>query len=103
MDYRLTASRRDQGGQHRDFSRVKLILHLWPLDLRMNLHFFGFLKNFIDLFLGRGEGTEKERQRNIHVWEVQRSVASRMPPTEDLARNPGMGPDWETNREPFSS
>ena len=28
MDYRLTASRRDQGGQHRDFSRVKLILHL---------------------------------------------------------------------------
>ena len=24
-----------------------------------------------------------------------------MPPNGDLAHNPGMGPDWESNRQPF--
>ena len=28
-------------------------------------------------------------------------VASRAPPTGDLVRNPGMGPDWESNWQPF--
>ena len=28
-------------------------------------------------------------------------VASHAPPTEDLARNPGMCPDWKSNRQPF--
>ena len=28
-------------------------------------------------------------------------VASRGPPTGDLARNPGMCPDWELDRDPF--
>ena len=28
-------------------------------------------------------------------------VASHVAPTEDLARNPGMCPDWESNRQPF--
>ena len=27
-----------------------------------------FFKDFIYLFLDRGEGKEKERERNIHVW-----------------------------------
>ena len=27
-----------------------------------------FLKDFIYLFLERGEGREKERERNINVW-----------------------------------
>ena len=27
-----------------------------------------FLKDFIYLFLERGEGKEKERERNINVW-----------------------------------
>ena len=30
-------------------------------------------------------------------------VASRVPPTGDLARNLGMCPDWELNRRPFGS
>ena len=30
--------------------------------------FFGFFKYFIYLFLKRGEGREKERERNISVW-----------------------------------
>ena len=29
---------------------------------------FNFLKDFIYLFLERGEGKEKERERNIDVW-----------------------------------
>ena len=30
-------------------------------------------------------------------------VASRTPPTGDLACNPGMCPDWESNQRPFGS
>ena len=30
--------------------------------------FFIFFKDFIYLFLDRGEGWEKERERNINVW-----------------------------------
>ena len=50
-----------------------------------------FLKN-IYLFLER-KGREKERERNISVWlPLLRS------PTRDLARSPGMCPDWESNQ-----
>ena len=28
-------------------------------------------------------------------------VASHVPPTGDLALNPGMFPDWESNQQPF--
>ena len=49
-----------------------------------------FIKDSIDLFLERGEGREKERERNINVW-----LPLNIPPTGDLARNPGMCPDWE--------
>ena len=31
----------------------------------------------------------------------ERSVASYTPPTEHLAHNPGMRPDWELNWQPF--
>ena len=55
------------------------------------------LKDFMYVFLERGEGKEKERERNIHVW------LSLTPLTGDLACNPGMFPDWESNRPPFGS
>ena len=32
------------------------------------LYIFSFFKDFIYLFLERGEGREKERERNINVW-----------------------------------
>ena len=57
-----------------------------------------FLKYFIYLFLERGEGKEKERERNINVW-----IPLPTPPTGDLAGNPGMCPDWESNQRPFGS
>ena len=49
----------------------------------------------------RGEGREKER--DISVREIHGSVASHTPPAGDLACNPGMCPDGESNLRPFSS
>ena len=56
--------------------------------------FWVFKKDFIYLFLERGEG---EREGEKH----QRVVASHTPHTGDLACNPGMCPDWESNRQPL--
>ena len=61
-----------------------------------------FLKEFIYLFLDRGEGRDKgmkkESERNINVW-----LPLMTPPPGNLARNPGMCPDWESNWRPFGS
>ena len=59
-----------------------------------------FKKNFIYLFLERGEGREKERERSINVGEILQLVAFHMPPTGNLAHNPGMCPAWESPRRP---
>ena len=56
-----------------------------------------FFKGFIYLFLERGEGKEKERE------EHQCVVAFHAPPAGDLACNPDMGPDWESNQRPLAS
>ena len=53
------------------------------------------------ILIFRERGREGERERNIPMWETHRLVASQMPPTEALARNPGMCPDWESNWQPF--
>ena len=56
-------------------------------------------KNFVlNLILDRGEGREKREVKKHHCV-----VASYMPRTEDLACNPGMCPDWESNQRPFGS
>ena len=58
--------------------------------------FFGvFFKDFIYLFLERKEGRKKEGEKHQCV------AAFSMPPTGDLACNPGMCPDGELNRRPF--
>ena len=62
-----------------------------------------FFKDFIHLLLERGEGREKGRRRNIEVQEIHQSFASTTPQTEDLACNPGMCPDWESNQWTFGS
>ena len=41
---------------------------------------FSFFKDFIYLFLERGEGREKERERNTNVREKHHLDASRMSP-----------------------
>ena len=55
---------------------------------------------FIYLFLERGEGREKERDRNINVPEKHQSIVSHMLPTADLARNPACA-DRESNLRPL--
>ena len=46
---------------------------------------------------------EGQRERDIDVSEKHPLVASHMPPVGNLACNPGMCPDWESNQQPFSS
>ena len=50
------------------------------------------------LFIFRVRGREGEREGEKH----QCVVASRVPPTRDLACNPGTCPDWESNGRPFA-
>ena len=52
---------------------------------------------FIYLFLERGREGDREGEKHQCV------VASHAPPTGDLARNPGIFPDWESNLRPFGS
>ena len=60
---------------------------------------FFFLKVlFIYLFLERGGGREKERERNISVW-----LPLMHPPTGGLACNPGMCPNRESKPRFFGS
>ena len=54
------------------------------------------LQDFICLFLEKGA---RERVGEKH----QRVVASCVPPSGDLACNPGMCLDWESNQRPFGS
>ena len=56
-------------------------------------NFIFFLKRFY-LFIFKEMGREGETEGEKH-----RPVASHMPPTSDPARNPGMCPDWESNRD----
>ena len=46
---------------------------------------------------------ERERDGEREGEKYQCVVASRMPPTGDLAGNPGMCPEWELNQRPFGS
>ena len=54
-----------------------------------------FLKKILYLFSEREEDREKERETNINQSPL------RWGPSGDLAHNPGMCPDWESNLETF--
>ena len=64
----------------------------------MHTFFAPFLKRFY-LLIFRERGREGEREGE----KLQYVVASRVPPTGDLAHNPGMCPVWESNPRPFDS
>ena len=53
---------------------------------------------FIYLFIFTQRRREGEREGEKHCV-----VASHVPPTGDLAHNPGRCPDWESNWWPFGS
>ena len=62
-----------------------------PREGTANSLSLSFLKDFIYLFLEKGREGEREGEKHQCV------VASHVPPTGDLACNPGMCPDWEWN------
>ena len=51
--------------------------------------------NFLIFYFQRGKEGERGGEKHQYV------VASCVPPTGDLALNPGMCPDWESNQQPF--
>ena len=53
---------------------------------------FFFERFYLFIFRERGKEGEREGEKRQCV------VASHMAPTRDVARNPGMCPDWESNR-----
>ena len=88
-------------------------MFLWQIkSMNGDKHFYlstlgvccAFLKDFIHLFLERGEGREIERERNIHVCESKRKInwlfllCSPM----WMAHTPGTHPDQELNKRPFA-
>ena len=52
---------------------------------------YSFLKKILFIFRDRGKEGEREGEKH-------QLVASCMPRTGDLAGNPGMCPDWESNQ-----
>ena len=63
----------------------------------INNYNFIFKINYLFIFRERGREGEREGEKRQCV------VASHVPPTKDLAYNPGMCPDWESNQRPFGS
>ena len=59
-------------------------------------HSWGFFKRFYLFILEKGEGREKERERNINMW-----LLFARPLLGYSAHNPGLCPDWELNWQPF--
>ena len=65
------------------------LLSSFPLPSLLFIYLF--LKDFIYLFLERGEGRERERERNMDLLFLVHA------PTGDRTCNPGLCPDWESN------
>ena len=77
---------------------VMMLLTIFPVCYFPSCNqFLKYLKDFIYLFLEREREGEREGEKHPCV------VASHLAPTADLAHNPGMCPDWESNRRPFGS
>ena len=67
---------------------IAWILYTCIFSLSLFLRFYLFFR-------------ERRRDREREGEQHQGVVASRTPPTGDLACNPNMCPDWEWNRQPF--
>ena len=81
--------------QNNGYLYVPITVWLCPILTFCNVCFLVFLlKKYLFIFRER----EGEREGEKH----QCLVTSRVPPAGDLDCNPGMCPDWESNRQPFS-
>ena len=85
-----------RGQKKKKESKAEMLDFCLYFLLWQNIYNLPIFKDFIYLFLERGEGKEKEWERNIHVW-----LPLTCPPTGDLACNPGTCPGWESNLWPF--
>ena len=72
----------------------------WARDLSHGLLLY--LKDFIYVFLERGEGREKQRERNIDVWKKHQLVASHACPNRRPGPQPRHVPDQESNQRLFA-
>ena len=72
---------------------------LWasPHVIPQSKSFFFFFKDFIYFIFREGKGGRKRKREKYHCVVASLTWL----PWGDLARNPGMGPDWESNRRPF--
>ena len=73
--------------------RQTMVILAWVFHKRIFLRFY--------YFIFRERRKKGERERNFRGWEKHWLVASRTPPADDLACNPGTRPDWESNWHPF--
>ena len=70
----------------------------------VNFVLCAFYHNFITfkiLFIFKGEEREKERKRNMDMRNIY-PILLVLVPTRDQTCNPGMCPNWESNRRPFT-
>ena len=79
------------------FSHLRLY-HMHFPSATQYLYLSFLIKDFIYVFLERGEEREKERKRNTDVREKQWSAASLMATTRDLAHHPSTCPPWGSNQ-----
>ena len=84
---------------HHNHSPSHSILFL-PFLSPLSLPVFFFLIFYLFIFRQRGRGGEREGEKHEEE-KHQCVVASHAPPTGDLAHNPGMCPNWESNLQPF--
>ena len=75
---------------------------LAPLSPHLTALFFLFFKDFIYLFSEREKGG-REGEKHPCVRDTATGCLLHTPPTGDLACNPGMYPDGESNLWPFGS
>ena len=88
----------------RRLCEISIMFLLWHFGAQNNLvlktllsgfqHLIYFLRFY--LFIFRKRVREEERRRET-------SMCGCASPTGDLARNPGMYPEWESNWQPFGS
>ena len=103
----------EEGRVRKSFcDEINVILYIYLQELRRNAPFYQHNTTIISLslaiyvvklfvrfylFILRERGREGEREEEKH----QCVLASHAPPTWNLTYNPGMCPDWESNRKPF--
>ena len=80
---------------YNQIAQFQCILHLEIIYTLKLFAFFSFFKFYLFIFRQR----RREGERGKH----QCVVASRAPPTGDLACKTGTCPDWESNQRPFGS